>query len=285
MRSGLTENAIRHRLGCGRWIPLAPGIYAVASAPSTWERQLSAAMISRPGSVAAGSSAAYLHRFTGFGEGQPVVMAGPQANARLQLGRVIRTRDFDGVGKTVVRGFRSTTVAETLWTISRDMPRQHFFGLVDAQVAMGRTELGALRQILGRVEGTRQRGLANFRRAVAAVDPTAHSMAANVLEVALYRLLSRPEIPPVSRQHPFLLDEPARVDAFIPDWALVTEADGRNWHTRQADFQRDRDRDNQLAARGILVIRFTHDDLTKRFSRCLRTLVETGHHRRAPNVV
>ena len=42
-----------------------------------------------------------------------------------------------------------------------------------------------------------------------------------------------------------------------PDWNLVIEADGRNWHARVEDFEEDRRRDNELATRGIQVLRFT----------------------------
>jgi very-short-patch-repair endonuclease len=42
-----------------------------------------------------------------------------------------------------------------------------------------------------------------------------------------------------------------------PDWNLVIEADGRHWHARVEDFEEDRRRDNELATRGIQVLRFT----------------------------
>ena len=45
-------------------------------------------------------------------------------------------------------------------------------------------------------------------------------------------------------------------------WALVIEADGRAWHTRVEDFERDRRRDAEAAAAGYLTLRFTHHQLT-----------------------
>jgi hypothetical protein len=55
-----------------------------------------------------------------------------------------------------------------------------------------------------------------------------------------------------------------RVDAMIPAWRLVLEADGRRWHARVADFDNDRWRDNQAAALGLRVMRFTYIHLTQR---------------------
>ena len=53
-----------------------------------------------------------------------------------------------------------------------------------------------------------------------------------------------------------------RVDAFIPPWKLIVEADGRHWHTRVRDFEIDRGRDNLAVAHGLGVMRFTHSALT-----------------------
>lgn len=283
--AGLSEHGIDHRLLAGRWISLCPGVYASAESLPTWERQLTAALLSRPGSVAAGRSAALLHHFHRIAEGRPVVMGPPSTNARSKLARVIRVADFDQVATVEIRGFTATTVAETLWILSSDLADEALGELMQQQVSMGRTSAEQLIEVLERIEPTRRRGLKRFRRAVLEIDPTSESVAGNILEALLYRLLSSPGIPSVSRQHPMMLHEPSRVDALIPTWSLVVEADGRIWHTRQADFQRDRERDNQLAARGILVVRFTYEDLTRRFEQCLRTLFEISHHRRAMNTV
>lgn len=276
---GLTDNMIDARIASERWTKLAPGVYAHAVARATWERQLQAALLSKQGAITAGSSAARLHRIDGFPPTRPVIMVPSHVNSRSAIASVIRCSDFVSVGRATVAGFPVTNVAETLWTLARTIDRARLDELVSQQVSMGYTTIGQLQEVLTRVAASRQRGLPAFRRVVQTLDPQSEARASTLLEALLYRLLSSPGIPSVSRQHRFALDEPARVDAYVPDWRVVAEADGRNWHTRQSDFQRDRERDNQLAARGIIVIRFTHTDLTTRFDHCLRTLLEVGHHR------
>ena len=50
--------------------------------------------------------------------------------------------------------------------------------------------------------------------------------------------------------------------AFITTIALlIVEADGRRWHTRTADFARDRRRDRQAATRGWLTVRISWEEL------------------------
>ncbi len=72
-----------------------------------------------------------------------------------------------------------------------------------------------------------------------------------------------------------------RVDALIPDWNVTVEADGRIWHTRVSDFDSDRARDNELAAMGYQVIRFTYSMLKNQPERCIETLLAVGANRRA----
>ena len=284
MDAGLTSEAIDWRIRTGRWQRLAAGVYANRATKATWERQLQACLLAKDGSVVAGHSAAVLHHIDGFSPGRPTVMASPDVSPRISIGRLIRSSDFDLVDKVMVRGFPATSIAETLWTVAREQSKARMMDLVSQQVALGRTHADQLYDVLDRVEGSRQRGLPSFRAAVEAVEPGSHATAGNILEARLYALLSRPGVPPVSRQHPALIDRPSRVDAFIPSWSLVVEADGRTWHMRQEDFQKDRDRDNHLAARGLLVLRFTYRDLEKRFDTSLATLLRVGSHRSAMTV-
>lgn len=282
--AGLSESAIWRRLETSAWIQLTHGVYAMASSRPTWERQLSAALLSRPGSLAAGVTAAYLHGFTGFKPSRPTIMTGPDANARLSIARVIRSNYFDEVARITVQGFGATSPAETLWTLARDTPRKRLFDLVDEVILRRQATAEHFDLILDRVRRSRQRGLRNFRDAVVRTLPEAPAVSATLLEVHLYRLLDEPGIPRATTQARFLLhNHPSRVDAFIEDWQLVVEADGRNWHAKQSDFQNDRDRDNALAALGIVVLRFTWESLTHTPDHCLRTLLDTGHHRRVMN--
>lgn len=59
---GLSWGQVRHRVRTGRWIRVAPGIFVVAGAPSTWEQATMIACSAAPaGAVASHLSAAALH--------------------------------------------------------------------------------------------------------------------------------------------------------------------------------------------------------------------------------
>ena len=88
-------------------------MFALPSAPPKWEWQVAGALLSRKGSIVAGRSAAYLHGFDGFGPSRPVVMIGPDGNARSPLARVIRSGRFESVETCRLRGL-ATSEAEPI---------------------------------------------------------------------------------------------------------------------------------------------------------------------------
>jgi very-short-patch-repair endonuclease len=47
------------------------------------------------------------------------------------------------------------------------------------------------------------------------------------------------------------------IDLLLPAHRLIIEADGRRWHTRVQDFDKDRWRDNEAVAHGYRVLHFT----------------------------
>jgi very-short-patch-repair endonuclease len=267
-----------HRVTTGAWIRLASGIYAVSSSPPVWERRLAAAVLSRPGSIVAGTSAAVLHGFEGFQRGRPVVMIPIDGNARSPISRVIRTRYFSDIETIRVGAFLATTPAETLVTLAAEIDSWRLEQLLDECLASKLIDADRLMTIIGRRSG--QRGLPALRRHTEERLAAAYQPPTTVLERHLYAVLSQPGIPSMTRQFPFprdILD--GTVDAFIPLWRLIVEADGRRWHTRQADFERDRDRDNMAAAHGIAVLRFTYKMLVHQSDRCLGTILATGRAR------
>jgi len=63
----------------------------------------------------------------------------------------------------------------------------------------------------------------------------------------------------------------------IDAWGLIIEADGRSWHARVAAFETDRWRDNQAAAHGLRVQRFTYTMLRHRPDEVVAIIEQAGH--------
>lgn len=278
--AGFDRFAVRRRIESGEWLRLCPNVYCLASAPPRWERQLAAAVLSRPRAYVGGVSAAYLLGLRGFAKGRPTVVVPAGANARLTIGEVIRSRHFDSIETVSISGFVTTSTAETLMALARQLdPRRLELSLEDALLTRKVTP-GELKRVLGREQGAPwARVLGDLVLEHSADAPSPDS---SYIEAILERLLAQADVPSWSREFPFSIrGQPARVDVFVPEWDLVIEADGRNWHARRSDFEKDRRRDNELAAMGIQVIRLTYSMLTKEPGSCMRTVNKAGLHRSA----
>lgn len=280
VRAGLTSKMIHTRLASGAWIRLAPSVFAMASAPPKWERQLAAALLSRDGSIAAGASAAFLHEFEGFTAGRPVIMVNAEGNARSPLAALIRSHRFGSIGRVRRRGFLVTDEAETILTLSSRMPVERIEALVDYVLARRSSTVDEITQVVANNPGAR--GVAKLRPVVEHRSATAYQPPTSELERLLYRVLDDPRLPSYTRQMPMSYQSVnATVDAYIPYWRLIVEGDGRRWHTRKADYDRDRLRDNEATAHGYAVLRFTYEALRYETERCTRTLLRTGRVRSA----
>jgi very-short-patch-repair endonuclease len=56
----------------------------------------------------------------------------------------------------------------------------------------------------------------------------------------------------------------------------LTEVDGRRWHTRRSDFERDRERDQRAQMHGFEVTRFSYRQLTHRPDHAREVLAAIG---------
>jgi very-short-patch-repair endonuclease len=280
--AGFDKHAVARRLASGEWRQFDYRVFGLSSAAPTWERQLWIALLSRPRAVLGGRSAAHLLGFPGFSRSRPVIVVPGSANARSQIAKVIRSEHFDELEVERVRGFPVTSAAETLLTLVGEMSAIRFEQLLDELLLSGKLKLERLERVAKRESGRRRRGITLLRALLEDRLSDASSHDASYLERLLERLLRKLEIPKWLREYPFSLDgRENRVDVYVPLWRLVIEADGRNWHARVRDFEEDRRRDNELAARGIQVIRLTYRMLKFDPEGCRQTILAVGRVRSA----
>lgn len=281
--AGFGRSAIYRRVNSAEWLRLDHGVFALPASPPTWERHLMAAVLSRPRSIVGNTSAGYLLGLRGCHPGRPVLVVPAGSNLRSGIARIIECDQFDQLSTTRVGAFTATTVPDTLLSLAADLEGSELEAVFDDALLTGRLDLDAMKRILDREVGRRPRGIKTLRRLTSNALPTAPSEDASYLEALLERLLHSLPLPRWIREHPFTMNgTPARVDVYIADWSLVVEADGRNWHMRRADFESDRRRDNELAARGIQVIRYTYRMLTDEHERCRQQILDVGRIR-SPN--
>ena len=272
---GLTARMIDRRVASGAWLRLDRGLYALASHPFTWLRQAKAAELTIPGAAVSHRASAVLHEIEGFKPGHIDLTVPHGGGSRSRLATVHRRRDFDVV---VRRGIRTTTLPRLVIDLAAVLSDRELGRLLDDVVVRRRCGLAEIRTELDRVAGGHVAGTASLRRLlelrVDGAVPTAGQ-----LEEALESVLRDPRIPPHQSQPGFpWLGAHGRVDACIPAWRRILEADGRLWHTREADFERDRARDHMAQQHGFEVTRFTYGQLVHDPDYVLRVLLDIGAH-------
>lgn len=276
---GGQKHQIHYRVIAGDWLALDRGVYALASAPSTWRRQVMAAILGKGRAVASGMTAGSLHDLPGCRRVRPEITVPLTVSAGSSLARVRRRSDFDSIEKVAVAGIPTMSVAETLLDLARHWSLPQLEAAMDHSLVRGRVAVAELRRILGRVDGSRLEGIGRFRECVEGLD-SGYVPTESELERMLFRALDDPGIPLIDRQArlawwPVL---PHRVDAVIEAWRLILEADGRTFHTKRADFERDRRRDNLAVAHGYRVMRFTYRALSADPKAALALVLGAGKH-------
>lgn len=276
---GGTSAMLRRRLVNGTLLQMAPNVWALPGNPLTWQRQYKAAELTVSDAAICDRAAALVHHCDGCRVVRPAIAIGYGANARHPLADVRRVRE---VPTTVIDGIRVVTLAQTLFDLLSCLPLAGVERALDGALltrAVTVPDLAERAEVMGQA---RRPHVNLWRDLVEERCVDGWSPPQSELERALDVVLRR--LPPgveVLRQATPSWWEPAihRVDVYIPEWALVVEADGRRWHARAADFDRDRWRDNRAVANGHRVLRFTHTHLTRRADEVLDLVLASGRHR------
>jgi very-short-patch-repair endonuclease len=259
---GASMRFIERRLGANAWIHPEPSVYGLAGHKMTWRRALKAAELGSPGSAVGGLAAAALHGLPDFRPGHPELVVPPCTSHRGKLALIHREAGFRA---TTVDGISVTTMAQTLFDIAPRVGLWRLERAIDEPLASGALAVSELEERLAFYAGSRRHGLARLRSLIEERAASGWTPPESELEARLYRLLDRlPSRPRVQRQPswPWRAGGGGRVDGFLPESRLIVEADGRRWHTRVQDFDRDRWRDNQAVAHGLHVMRFTWTHIT-----------------------
>jgi very-short-patch-repair endonuclease len=268
------------RLRLGIWLRLEAGVYALASYPGSFERQCWAAVLGQPEAGVAGFAAAHALGFKGFAPGRPEVVVPPTGNARSSLALVHR---YESPALVKVGGLTVTSRAQTLFDIASRVGVDRLERTLDDELLSKRLAVAELEERLDAYTDTRRAGLRVMRPLIIDRQADGFMPPASELERRADRILRRLQGKPrVVREasFPWLDRGRGRVDRYLPDEGVILEFDGRRWHTRVTDFDRDRWRDAQAIAEGLAPLRFTYAHITTRPAEVL-DVIERARRARA----
>jgi very-short-patch-repair endonuclease len=285
--TGVSTQALHyHSTTSGRWVRLFPRVYAVAGLPSSERQRLLAALLW------AGEGAVLSHRAAGFVLALDGMSAQPVPELWFPVGRaaggVIVHRGAVPPADTCRSGpLRHTNLVRTVVDLGSVVDDDTLELVLESAIRIDRRcEPQLVRASRGLI-----RGSARLQR-VLARRPPACEPTGSALESRFLQLIRPAGLPEPIRQFP--VQDPSggsyRLDFCWPEARLWVELDGREFHGRPVALFADRQRQNAIAATaGLLVLRFTWDDIVVHGDATVRTTREaydaraaTLAHRRVP---
>lgn len=263
LAAGGTDRVIATRLASGAWRRLAAGVYVLASHAGSWRQRLVAlALAAGPEAVVSHEAAAALHGLDGYPPGPAVVTLSHPNHQRSLLGRIHQLTDVDPRDVTVVDGIRVTTVARTIVDLAALGRRRRLADAMSDAVVAGKVRIAAVRELFRRLARRGKPGVRLLRALLSEYEPGA-GIPESRLERRGLAVLARGGIrrPRLGAPVPGWTPGSGRVDAVFDGERVIVEFDGRRWHTRRRDSERDRARDHAAARAGYVVLRFTWWDV------------------------
>ncbi len=272
LESGLTTDAIEHRLAMRRLHRLWRGVYAVGRPEVSQKgRWIGAVMACGSQALLSHSSAAVLWGLARATTGIDVVI--PEGTYRRRPGiRVHRRSGLGAEHRRKVAGIPVTDPVSTLidlashppdWKLERALNEADRLDLVDLEAVRATIDLLPPRP-----------GLARLRRVLGGQPLTESGLERRFLAIARLAGMPRPETQAVLDGY--------RVDFYWPRLGLVVEVDGWRHHRTAAEQATDHRRDQAHTAAGLTTLRFAESQIRFEQDEVRRTLTtvaaQVGDH-------
>lgn len=261
---GIDDGFIRRRRRSGHWVTVAPGVYALAGHKDSYQRRLWVAYLAGGAdAVVSHHAAAAGYELPGFPKAPLTITVPHPQHQRVAGATVHQSRYLPPHHWCMYWGRRTTTLPRLFVDLAPmvgkgrlDLAYEH--ALLNRNLTEARMS-ACFRELLS----PGRKGMEKLATILDARGP-GYVPAASELERLLFEVVAGAGLPDPVRQYPLPGRQEVKgcVDAAFVEARLILEADGRRWHTRVADFARDKARDKQAARVGWQTLRFCHVELT-----------------------
>lgn len=264
---GVTRSAVRSRISSRTLLPRSPRVLVLAGSPPTWKQELMVAVLDAgPTAAVSHEAAAALLELPGYWPG-PLDVSRPR-RAQRGLPRVGELHEpclLPEHQVTVIDGLRVTTLTRTLFDLA-GVPGSRIERTeraVDNAIARNPAVLPALRRMLAELAAPGRPGIVDMRT-ILEERPEGYVPPASGLEARAIAILEEAGI--VADRQVDLGGESwiGRVDLRVVGTSVVVEVDSALHHASRSDRERDRQRDEKLAALGLTVVRVTDQEVFSR---------------------
>ena len=262
--AGADRHIRRRRVQRQRWTPVGAAAFSPGGVHVPWRGLLRAAVWDAgPNALVSHAAAAQVYRFPGFNEYAVEVLVPKSLDHVCRIARVHESRRFELVSQRMMWDIPVAAPADTLVHLAPTLMLKRLSWLTDELLLGKKTDLRALNAAFGRL-GPSCRGMRGLRAVLndhAAGEPVPESQ----LERKFIEFAQTYGLAPLVRQVniPGRDQRPGRVDFMWHGIRLIIELDGRRWHARFADFDRDHKRDLHFLGLGYPTARITWTMLTE----------------------
>jgi hypothetical protein len=260
---GLSDDAIHWRLKQGILTLAARGIYRVKGITGDHHGLLRAATAILPDATASHESAAEIWSMPLVPRQRVVVTVHAGTTHNFPGVRIHRSIDLFDNHRTLGDGMQVTTPARTLNDLAAVLHPKHLAKVGDEALVERIVEFDDLKNVFLETARRGRTGAGPMRLFINERDGST-PIKASTLERVGMGVFERGGIPKPEFQYPAPWDPAQRIDFAWPWCCVGCEADGRRWHTRAQDFQKDRSRDNLALLHNWHIFRFTWEDFLKR---------------------
>ena len=260
---GLSEAAIRARVGNGTWNVVQKGLYRVEGVSGNHKALIRGAMGILPSPTVSHESAAEIHAIPHVPRKRAVVTVHGRTTHVFPGVQIHRSLDLVAEHREQVDSLWTTTPARTLVDSAAVLHPKALRLAVDDSLARNLVSIEDLQQVFNQVARRGRTGCGEMRKVLDERLGSDLTKASRLEKVGL-TVFEAGGLPRPIWQYPAPWDHEKRIDFAWPHVCVGCECDSRRWHTRVSDFQRDRERDNLSLIHGWRIFRFTWEDFTKR---------------------
>ncbi len=259
LSAGYSESDVARLLRSGQWVPWARGLYRdINHCEQPEDRLLRATLLGGPMAAASHLSAAAALGWDLLDESMRATVTVPRTHGSVRAhgNRVLR-RALSRHEVTVVGVLPVTTPLRTAVDLAADEPAADALVAIDSGLRLRHLTVAELNAEL-RSRSSMPRH-PHALRVVSMVDPDSGSPTESVARL----IFSETGLPAPFTQYEVVVDGRflGRVDFAWPDYWLIVEIDGFEWHSGRNAFRGDRLRQNELELAGWTVLRFPADDV------------------------
>lgn len=259
--AGFSHSQVVRRVRSGAWTKWCRKVMTITGAPQTFEQRCAVAVLATKGAVISHEASGQLRRLKYLDPNHRDVVSistPPGSHSPFDWVRTYHSSQLDPAGIETIRGLPVLTIERTMVDLAWVLDETRMGWVLDNALERNLLDFDTLLRV-HRSLARRGRNGAGLIRPLLDARGLGTYASGTKLEKAFLEFVDEYNLPVPDPQVRFWSEDVAVgiVDFYWPELRIVIEADGRLGHLQRSSFEKDRTRDQEVAAQGCLPQRVT----------------------------